>query len=1138
MSRIWFRKHLPVLMGLGRVLALVALLGVALGAADPVVSRKWTSYAYPSSFEHITVEQGLPQNIVRCLWQDRKGFLWIGTVMGLIRYDGFRFLSFHSDAGDPASLSGDEITCLLEDSRGYLWIGTNHGGLTILDLDTMRMLPIRASREVGGLPIDSVNALAEDRDGTVWVGTNGTGLCAVRREWRLPSVPRFITFAPSNEDPKGAPITVVNSLYVDPHGSLWIGSRVWGLGKLVSNRWDGKLIVDYHPLDHVDPDSAAHAVAYVIREDRFGDLWVGSDLGLLRFTPGDGRFQKASALAKESHGIDARRIMDIHESQDGSLWLASDGQGLFRSPPRQSPADPLRFQRFRHDPKDPGSLSGDGVQCLLEDRSGVLWISSYQAGLNKLILNPARVQDRERPDLRQFRFDPSDATSLSGNIVSAIGEDRFGNLWIGTDGFGLHRALASSKPMERIRFERYREDPERKPGALQSDVILTFHLDERKQLWMGTYDAGLVRVDQASPDARPTFTHYRMDPSNPTSLSSNFIRHILDDGHGGFWLATDGTALNHFDPRTGKARRYPWGGGANQLSNESIWCMAKDAYGTLWMATGNGLNRLNPETDEVRVYRPGGPGSISHPRIHTLHLDETEALWIGTGGGGLNKTVVPPWDGPQPVFTCYSLPEGLPSKVVQGILPDHKGNLWISTYDALCRFNIREGRAHPLTWQHELRRAEFTWNSCFRDSVGEMCFGSSDGLTLFHPEDIVYNPVVPAIAITEFQIMNRPVALGDRMLTGVTQGQEPVLTLYPSDKSISFDFSAMHYVAPERNRYFFLMEGLDRSWKEAGNVHSVSFTTLPAGDYVLRVRACNCDGIWGEDGIRLKIHVLPPWYKSWWFRGLALLILGGSIYSFIRIRLEVVHVRNRHLEEVVAVRTQELREANQALEEMSLTDPLTGLRNRRFLAFCMPDEVAQVVREQQDAARNKIERMKLNIDVLIVMVDIDHFKHVNDAHGHLAGDKVLRQLSTILKDSVRTSDTVTRWGGEEFLIVARHSARVDATVLPERIRAAVEVFPFDIGKGESISLTCSVGFSVFPLLPREMERFSWEQIVEIADTCLYAAKENGRNAWVGIVPDPESSLDASDERIPSAPEDIAKSGLFPVFTSLAKTIQW
>jgi diguanylate cyclase (GGDEF)-like protein len=237
----------------------------------------------------------------------------------------------------------------------------------------------------------------------------------------------------------------------------------------------------------------------------------------------------------------------------------------------------------------------------------------------------------------------------------------------------------------------------------------------------------------------------------------------------------------------------------------------------------------------------------------------------------------------------------------------------------------------------------------------------------------------------------------------------------------------------------------------------------------------------------------------------------------------------------VAARTRELALANEALRNQSLTDPLTGLRNRRLLDSSMPEWVATVQRQQCAVTCGETERMNLNIDMVFIMIDIDRFKQVNDLHGHQAGDRVLQQFGAILRTVTRTTDTVARWGGEEFLIVARNAARADAATPVERIRKAVEEHVFDIGAGKSIRCTCSLGFSVFPLVPGDTDAFHWEQIVAIADACLYAAKHNGRNAWVGIVP---LAAPRSGTPIPRRPSDLVRSSCFAPITSIQGPIKW
>jgi diguanylate cyclase (GGDEF)-like protein/PAS domain S-box-containing protein len=253
--------------------------------------------------------------------------------------------------------------------------------------------------------------------------------------------------------------------------------------------------------------------------------------------------------------------------------------------------------------------------------------------------------------------------------------------------------------------------------------------------------------------------------------------------------------------------------------------------------------------------------------------------------------------------------------------------------------------------------------------------------------------------------------------------------------------------------------------------------------------------------------------------------------------LQESEARYRQVSEQLAAANVKLADANQSLLTMSLTDPLTGLRNRRFLTTHMPSDIAQVVRAHRSVAKHNLQRMKQNVDMLFLMVDIDNFKRVNDQYGHLAGDLVLQQVGEILTSAARTTDTVARVGGEEFLVVARQTARADSNIIAERIRASVASHPFRIGEKQPIHITCSVGFSSYPLLPDAMSYFSWEQIVEIADQCLYAAKRSGRNAWVGIIPDLDFAQQQG-EVLPTSIPELVRAGVLPTVSSLESPVIW
>lgn len=892
------------------LLALVALVAgptVAAEAAPP--ARTWTSFAHPPAFEHISVEQGLSQSSVHAIAQDKLGFLWMGTDAGLNRYDGFRFQTFHPD-GSAHALAGDWIERIVPDRQGRLWIAARNAGLTVLDPESLAMVRIPLSATPGGLPARNINAILPDRDGAIWIGTDADGLFRVGpHDWTTPAPPRFEQVVFSN-DGKAAPKRIT-ALFLDRAGALWLASPERGLGRLASDRRASALTFDYFASDPTSPRDSCPSVVNAIAEDSLGQLWLGAEDGLVIFDPASARFSRWSS---DQFKAGIGRVLDILRDTRDTLWIASDGSGLFKAPPRQRREEAIQLDHFFHDPRDASSLSRNGLQCVFEDASGLLWVSAYQGGLNKLVLNAGGAVERERPSVFQYRSNAAAPGHLSGDTISAIGEDRFGNLWVGTDGFGLNRLGAPTSPRQPAHFEHFRADPAQTPGSLQTDVILRMHLDPDRRLWLGSYQGGLIRVDQTSASARPIFTHFRHDPQDPHSLNSDFVRDIVDDGEGAFWIAFDaGGGMDHFDPRTGKAKHYGVGEGPGRLRNGNLMRIVKDRFGTLWIATQLGLHRFNPATEEFRVYAPGPPDAPSDLFINTIYLTPSGVLWIGTKNGSLDSTEVPPWDGPPPRFVSYGKAAGLSEGAIMSILPDSHGTLWLATHRALFHFDAHQRKASPFTFQRELRRAEFIWNSAHRSAHGEMFFGSNDGLTVFHPDDIVPNAIPPVLAFTDFRVRNQPLPLQARMPAGPARTGPAEIVLPPGESMFSLEFAALHFAAPDRNQYAYRLEGLDQSWNEIGNRHSVTYSALPPGQYLLAVRASNCDGVSSRDELQLRIQVLPPWHATWWFRAVLAAVVVALSYLLVRLRLSVLRRRNAILELKVEARTRELGQRNQAL---------------------------------------------------------------------------------------------------------------------------------------------------------------------------------------------------------------------------------
>lgn len=931
--------------------------------------RRWTRFSRPAVFEHLTMTQGLSQSTVYCSLQDSRGFLWFGTEDGLNRYDGVRFRVFRRDENNPFSLGGNWVSSLVEDHHQNLWVGTMAGGLNRLDRVTERVQRfVPTAPALGSQPALDVTSVCLDAEGNLWIGTYGRGLfMAPRDQLGLPQ-PAFRHVMPVPSDPNALPGFNVHALFTDSRGDLWIGFQDGGVVRLVHGSTQGtprfERIQSRNPRLRGNDPTEVNCIA----EDAQGLMWVGDNHGLHAWIPGQDGWRRYVHNLVDKDGLGVDTVRRILRDSAGVLWVGTDGGGLYRMLPRVRPEDPPRFKAFRHDDRDAFSISSNAVESLVEDASGVLWVGTYVSGLNKLVLNSDEKVERERYPLSQFRTSPLEPTSLSGGAINAMLVDHRGQLWVGLEGAGLNRGLPKNHSLS---FEHFRAAVGR-PGTLQDDVITTLYEDHEGQLWAGSYVGGLIKVGlPPSGFGQPRFTHYRNDPKRPDSLGSNFVECILEDSSKRFWVGTVDGGLNRFYPDTGTFKRRsvaPKG----ELGTNSVYAMVEDAYGTLWLGTMDGLVRFHPETGEVKAYRATGqPGALSHPSIFTLYLDLRGTLWIGTNGGGLCRMAVPPWQGPEPTFARFGTGEGLPSNVVQGILEDRHGTLWISTSQALCAFDPKSGRARTLGWQENLLGNEYIRNACFMTPEGEMFFGGTKGLNVFHPEDLRLNTEPPRLAMTGFQILNQAVPVLTRSIT-----ESPEITLTPKDLVFSFEFAALHFVAPGRNTYTYTMAGLEQRWNEVGNRNFVTYSTLPPGEYTLKVRGANCDGLWSQEVLQLRIKVLPPWWQTWWFRLVALLVLLTALAAIIQLRLRQLRKRNVELEARVTQRTEALEAANLKLLDMdkqkeSMTAMLVhDLRSPLASVYTTMDLLEDLGELDLNAIERCRQAIRGMIDMLTDLLDI------------------------------------------------------------------------------------------------------------------------------------------------------------------------
>lgn len=825
-------------------------------------------------FDRISLEEGLSQATVWTITQDRQGFLWFGTADGLNKYDGYRFTVYTHDPQNPTSLSDNRIYTIYEDRSGTLWIGTSVGGLNRFDRKKEEFVHYHHDpSDPHSLSNDRVMSVYEDRQGILWVGTSGGGLDQLDRQTQ-----RFRHYRHDPDDPHSLSNNYVFPIREDRNGNLWVGTAD---GLNLYDRENDRFFQYKH--DSTDANSLSHDLINAIHEDRSGNLWIGTDDGLNRLVlegPSDGNGQDDQAVRfvrykrdpSNPKSLSSSVIWAIYEDRASSLWVGTSAGGLNRFEPGGN-----TFLTYKNDPYDPNSLSNNSVRSIYEDDSGALWVGTNSGGLNRL--------SRLREKFLHYRYDPLNENSLSSDRVYAIFEDHLGDFWIGTVDSGLNRL-----DRETEMFTDYKSDPA-DPGSLSENSVLSIYEDRAGTLWVGTFAGGVNRFDRRT----GKFFRYKNDPADPHSLSDDRVRAIIEDRSGKLWLGTYG-GLNMLDRHRSRFTRYRHDpDDPNSLSNDRVRCLFEDSAGRLWVGTYGGLNRFEPESESFVHYRhdPGVPNSLSNNSVLSIYEDASGAIWVGTFGGGLNRLDVAAGK-----FTYFSEKDGLPNNVVCGILGDSQGNLWLSTNKGLSKFNPKARTFRNYDVNDGLQSNEFNTGAYFKSRNGELAFGGINGFNLFRPELIKDDPYVPAVVITAVK------KFGEAFHTDISDSIS--IEISYRDKYLEFEFVALDYRNPQKNRYAYIMEGFDDDWTLAGPDRDARYTNLDPGEYVFRVKGSSSDGVWNEEGISVRVVVRPPFWREAWFISLCGVSLLGIGFVLYRVRVNSKLAKARILNELAAARDMQM----------------------------------------------------------------------------------------------------------------------------------------------------------------------------------------------------------------------------------------
>jgi signal transduction histidine kinase/ligand-binding sensor domain-containing protein/AraC-like DNA-binding protein len=792
------------------------------------------------TFEHLGPDQGMNSYIAPCMIQDRTGYLWFGTYSGINRYDGNRFTSYKYEPGNPNSINSGTVQALCEDKDGNIWIGTSLG-LDKFERTTGTFSHFFPHSPERGIDFSSyVLSICEDTSGALWVGT-GDGLIRFDKSSGI-----FTTFRHDSTDPGSISNNYVHALLKGSNGSIWIG---------VGNG-----------LDRLDS-----------KTERFVHYWH------------DPNNKTGSIRIEWDNSIEyslTYQVNSIYEDHSGLIWLCTNGEGLIEVNPRDG-----TNTAYRHDANDPHSLTcltSDNIESICQDHDGAYWVGTKGNGLSKF--------DKQTHSFTHYYHDDYDPGSLSINMILAINCEQSGTIWITTFN-GVNKINRKDLPFRQ--YSSFENSWDKRYGTGASVIK-----GSDGKLWVMMDNGEILKFDPRADAFVPQFNSFKAGRNY--IAEDNLGNILIESFEGGIYEKERDGRVTRID--------YPSGEEFNQRvycicapsSNDTAWvgtlegglflidkrtktispitsintsikCVFKDSFGLLWAGTKDaGLIQYNQSQRALIQFKSdvNDSRSISGNSISTIYEDKKNDIWVGTNIG-LNKYIRSTNS-----FVHFTEREGLPSNLIFSMEGDSHSNIWFSTDNGIAKFNPETNQIKNYDKSYGFTSNRFYYTGCETED-GEIYFGGPGGLTRFHPDSIRDNPYVPPIVITAFRVLDRIVPFGDKIRLSYDEG------------FLSFEFAALSYVSPERNRYAYELQGVDKDWVYSGNSFSASYPNLAPGEYTFRVKGSNNDGIWNETGTSLSITISPPWWKTRYAYVSYSLILIFTLLAIRRYELKRVELRDQ-----------------------------------------------------------------------------------------------------------------------------------------------------------------------------------------------------------------------------------------------------
>ncbi len=836
-------------------------------------------------FHKLTLEHGISNNSITSIYKDSRGFIWIGTIDGLNRYDGHTFLIYRHDVNDSNSISDNFISTIVEDNEGNLWIGTQGGGLNCYNpyLNSFKNF-FHNPRENNSLPSDFIfhhQSMIVDRRGILWIGTNN-GLCSYNSKKRT-FIRYKLFFQETHEEPSD-----IRAILETSDGTFWIGTNK-GLYQFDPQR---KKIIRYF-----NTRTYAHLtnnIVTALAENTLNNtLWVGTEEGLNVISLSSFNIIHYFAEKNTPNSLTDNSITAIDIDRKGNVWIGTKSGGL-----NQYNLSCQCFYSWKQNPSDRNSLSDNYIETLHIDPEGYLWIGTINNGVNLVDISPKKFT--------WLKNEPGNPNSLSNNTIRSVYEDDEGILWIGTYGGGLNRYDGKN-------FKHFSHQPARM-NSLSHNIISAL-FKTKKDLWIGTWGGGLCRLNTKS------FDLYRIQ----TTGIPDYINQITCDSRNRIWLACNG-GLFIFSPTNLQVHRIDHDSiRERKLTANSINRILWTQNHLLWIATFDGLNCIVFKDfekliiDTIYHFRKQNylQKGLVENRILTLEEDLRKNLYLGTYTGGMIRVNVK-WNNKRIAhieFMPLTDANGLAGNIIYGILSDKTGNLWISTNNGLSKYNPLDNTFQNYTMDDGLQSNQFYWNAYYKGKNSKMYFGGINGLNIFYPDSIFIERNFPKVYITNFQLFNQTVKVTNDKNSILKQSIlfTPHITLKRNDYPFTIEFAALVYRSQNKLRYAYQLENFDKTWiyTDASRRYA-TYSHLRPGNYTFKVKTTNVDGVWNENITQLKITILPAFYETFW----AFFIYGFILIVLLYFFRQQILARARYRHEIQLQRLE--RQKSEEYNELKL----------------------------------------------------------------------------------------------------------------------------------------------------------------------------------------------------------------------------